>query len=81
MENKEELKSLTGTVIFQKINKGSKSESMQPFLYIKQNEIIHLFMQNSNPFENTNLQAYDGKVITVKGYFNNQSFVVEEISE
>lgn len=81
MEKQEEIKTLTGTVIFQKSNEGSKSESLQPFLYINQNEIIHLFMRNSNPFENKGLQSYDGKMITVNGYYNNHSFVIENISE
>lgn len=81
MENQEEMETLTGTVIFQKSNEGSKSESVQPFLYVNQNDVIHVFMQKSNPFENKVLQAYDGKMITVRGYYNNQSFVIVEISE
>lgn len=79
MENQEEIKTLTGTVIFQKTNEGSKSESIQPFLYVNQNEIVHIFMKNSNPFENKGLQEYDGKIVSAKGYYNNQTFVIEEI--
>lgn len=70
----------SGTVIFQKINEGSKSESTQPFLYINQNQIIHLFLKDSNPFENNNLQKYDGCNVTVEGYMDNDTFIIHSIS-
>ncbi len=72
---------LTGTVIFQKTNANSKSESMQPFLYVNQNEIFQLYLENSNPFENNQLQKYDGKNITATGHFNEVTFIASQIKE
>lgn len=71
----------TGTIIFQRTNEGSKSESMQPFLYINQNQIIHIFLKDSNPFENNSLQKYDGCNVTVEGYMNNDTFIINSISK
>lgn len=80
MENQKETEILSGTIIFQKINDGSKSESLQPFLYISQTEVIHLYVKNSNPFENNELQKYDGKFVNVKGLYKEKDFIIEEIS-
>ena len=70
---------LSGAVIFRKIDIGSKSESVQPFLYINQNQVIHIFKENSNPFENDILHQYDGKFVTLKGSLKENTFVIEEI--
>ncbi len=80
MSEEKILQTLTGTIIFQKTNEGSKSESMQPFLYVNQNQVVHVFMNNSNPFENNSLQAYDGCNVTVEGYMNNETLVINSIN-
>ena len=82
MEEKDKNQSgeLLGTVIFQKANAGSKSESVQPFLYISQDKIIHLFLKGSNPFENSRLKEYDGKFVSIKGKMSGGTFLVESIS-
>lgn len=78
-EENNEIQTLEGTIVFQKNNIGTKSESVQPFLYVNQNQVIHLFMQNSNPFENNQLKEFDGKSVFVKGKIHNGTFVVESI--
>ena len=80
MSEEKVLQTLTGTIIFQKTNEGSKSESMQPFLYVNQNQVVHVFMNNSNPFENNFLQTYDGCNVTVEGYMNNETLVINSIN-
>ena len=77
--SEEEKISISGTVIFQKINIDSKSESFQPFLYVNQNQVIHLYLKNSNPFENNLLHQYDGKFITVKGLMRENTFIIDQI--
>lgn len=72
---------LTGTVIFIKENNNSKSEIMQPCLYVNQKQVERLFMKDSNPFENNELQKMDGKFVTVRGYKTENKFVIHEISE
>ena len=47
-ENKEQTESLTGIVIFRTADKGSKSESEQPFLKKDDGDEIRLFYKNSN---------------------------------
>ncbi len=76
--SEEEKISISGTVIFQKINIDSKSESFQPFLYVNKGQIIHLFLKDSNPFESNILNQYDGKFITIKGFMKDNTFIVEE---
>ena len=76
--SEEEKISISGTVIFQKINIDSKSESFQPFLYVNKDQIIHLFLKDSNPFESNILNQYDGKFITIKGFMKDNTFIVEE---
>lgn len=71
----------TGTIIFQKINEGSKSEKLQPFLYISKDEIIPIFFKGSNPFENNELAQFDGKLITVEGHIENTTFIIQKIKE
>lgn len=71
----------SGTIIFQKINEGSKSEKLQPFLYISKDEIIPVFFNGSNPFENNELAKFDGKQITVEGTTENSTFIIQKIKE
>ena len=76
-----DLKTLTGTVVFLLTNIGSKSECVRPFLYINQNEILKTYFKGDNPFENLMLRPYDGKAVEVKGKLKrNQTFVIEQIS-
>lgn len=69
----------SGTIIFQKINEGSKSEKLQPFLYVSKDEIIPVFFKDSNPFENKELANFDGKQITVEGDTENSTFIIQKI--
>lgn len=81
MEDKIDKKDeFSGTVIFQKVNAGSKSESVQPFLYVNKDKVLHLFLKGSNPFENTKLQKFDGKYVSASGTFNGSTFIIENIT-
>ena len=79
MDENESLETMNGTIIFQDVNIGSKSECRKPFLYVNQNEIFPLFMKNSNPFENNELKEFDGKQVSVTGFMNDKKFVITEI--
>ncbi len=54
-----------GIIIFLKTNIGSKSESLQPFLYQNGGKIIRLSKQGDNPFENESLKPFDGEKVKV----------------
>lgn len=72
---------LEGTVVFIQMNAGSKSEAIQPVLYINENEYHQLYMENSNPFENNELRKFDGRKVNVKGVIENNKLTVFEINE
>lgn len=79
MNEEKSIQSLSGTIIFQKANIDSKSESIQPYLYINKNQIIHLFMKDSNPFENNKLHTYDGCYVTIEGFMDKETFIIDSI--
>ena len=81
IQEQENISTLQGTIIFLKQNTGSKSEKLQPFLYQGQAQLIPLFMANSNPFENNELKAFDGKSVQISGKMQNTTFVVQQIQE
>lgn len=80
-ENKEQTESLTGIVIFKTADKGSKSESEQPFLKTDDGEEIRLYYKNSNPFENNLLFSHKEKRVIVTGKMHDSIFVVDKIEE
>lgn len=79
MDENESLETMNGTIIFQDVNIGSKSECRKPFLYVSQDDVVPLFMKNSNPFENNELKEFDGKQVSVTGYRSDKKFIVTEI--
>lgn len=66
---------MQGTVIFLKSFLGTKSESVQPFLYLGNGEIIRIFKPGDNPFENETLQNFDGKEVAVSGEVNEKGIL------
>ena len=80
MEDKK-IETLTGTVVFLDANRGSKSEGVFPYLYVSRDEKIKLLLKGDNPFENTALHPYDGKIVEIVGMRKrNGTFVIERIS-
>ena len=59
---------ITGTVIFMPSNTSSKSEAVLPYLYNNKNEVVQIYFEGDNPFENNTLVPFDGKKISVTGY-------------
>ena len=80
-ENKEQTESLTGIVIFRTADKGSKSESEQPFLKKDDGDEIRLFYKDSNPFENNYLLSYKEKRVKVTGKMHDSIFFVDSIDK
>ena len=74
-----EVLTLTGKVIFKLANEGSKSESSQPYLLTSEGQEIHLFLKDSNPFENNQLKQYEDKNITAEGIMKENTFVISDI--
>ncbi len=73
---------LKGIVVFQLSNRGSKSENIFPYLYVEKAKFIKLFMEGDNPFENNDLDIYDGKRVKVEGELNEYNvFIIKEIEE
>lgn len=79
-EKSEEKKILKGTVFFKKVDEGSKSERLQPFLKTDDEE-TRMFLKDSNPFENNQLKAYEGKTVSAQGAFKNDVFIIDSIEE
>ena len=77
-EKNEEKKIIKGTVIFKKVDEGSKSERIQPFLKTDDAD-TRLFLKDSNPFENRQLKAYEGKTVRAEGSFKNEVFIIDSI--
>lgn len=61
---------ITGTLVFLKTNLHSKSEAMQPFLYLNKDSIVQLYVKGDNPFENESLLPFDGQSITLEGDYD-----------
>ena len=78
-EPEQEIITLEGKVIFKPANEGSKSESLQPYLVVSDEKEIHLFLQDSNPFENNQLKSFEDKIITVEGVMKDNTFVIKKI--
>ena len=73
---------ITGTVIFMPSNTNSKSETALPYLYSSKNEVVQIYFEGDNPFENNTLVPFDGKKISVTGYKkSDKKFIITNISE
>ena len=58
---------MRGIVVFLKTFCGTKSESVQPFLYLGRGETVRIHKEGDNPFENTSLLPFDGKEVVIEG--------------
>ena len=56
-----------GIVVFIQTDTGSKSESVQPYLYQGNGEMVRLWKQGDNPFEQNALKPFDGKRVAITG--------------
>lgn len=72
---------MRGTVIFKLMNEGSKSEGQFPFLEVEEpTKFIPLYLENSNPFENSTLKQFEGKEITAEGTMKDGVFHITKIA-
>ena len=46
---------------------GSKSESLQPYLYVGGGDMIRLFKAGDNPFENETMKPFDAMKVSIVG--------------
>lgn len=74
--------SLRGTIVFELVNAGSKSEGVKPFLYKNRNAKIRVFKKDDNPFENASFNDFDGVRVEVIGSLGRGNvFCVSEIKK
>lgn len=59
--------SLEGVIVFKPFASGSKSDSMQPYLFRESGDLIRIFFPSDNPYENETLKNYDGKKVFITG--------------
>lgn len=67
---------LVGTVVFKFENKGSKSEGMFPFLYIKNGEFVRIWLDGDFSLFGDCLKDYDGRHVTVRGKKNEYDLLI-----
>ena len=60
---------IKGTIVFIKANEESKSAGTYPYLALENGEKVKIVLQNSNPFENNELSAYENKAVLVEGEY------------
>lgn len=70
---------LSGKVVLKKMGKGSKSEHEATYLQTE-NESYVLRRIGGNAFKDHSLIELEGKNITVKGFINNYTFLIKELS-
>lgn len=71
-----------GTIVFLSSDVGSKSETKRPYLYQNREGCIPVLKEDDNPFENSGLDAYDGKLVEVTGlYGRGDYFIIATIKE
>lgn len=68
-----------GLLIFLQYAKGTKSESLKPYLYENKNAVLPLWKKDDNPFQNDSLCAYDGKHVIIEGRRLDDVFEIENI--
>ena len=70
----------TGIIEFILSNVGSKSEKMQPFLKEEDGNLVEVFKEGDNPFNNDTLKEYEGKKVTVTGEENEYGvFIIDTV--
>lgn len=67
---------IKGTIVFIKANEESKSAGTYPYLALENGEKVKIVLQNSNPFENNELSAYENKAVLVEGEYNEYGTLV-----
>ena len=73
---------MKGIIIFMQAKVGSKSEGVYPYLYVGNAELIKVYFEGDNPFENETLWRYDGEKVVLEGALKeNNVFVITEISK
>ena len=72
---------MEGTIVFLKIFVGTKSESLQPHLYLGEGKMIRLRKEGDNPFDNESLWPFDGKKVRVQGKVNEEGILYVESLE
>ncbi len=72
-----------GTIVFQIINTGSKSEGLHPFLYEGNGEFLKVWLEDDCSFEGDALKPYDGKSVIIEGALDEEVdiFIIENIQE
>ena len=71
-----------GIIVFMLCDEKSKSECLQPFLYLGEGNFIRVWKKGDNPFENESFQAFDGKEVVLTGVLDEQDdLCVTEIQE
>lgn len=58
---------MRGIVVFLESDAGTKSESLQPYLYLGGGERIRLVKEGDNPFENESIWPFDTMIVSVSG--------------
>ena len=72
---------MKGIIVFLETFKGTKSESLQPFLYMGQGRTIRVYKKGDNPFENASFSCFDAKEVWLEGELNEDGVLeVETVS-
>ena len=73
---------IKGTVIFKLTNKGTKSESEQPFLRVQEGVEFRIMAKGDNPFMHDILRPYENRDVEIDGRFNERRiFIATDIKE
>ena len=65
-----------GYILFLPFAKGSKSESIRPFLVCDRNEVHLLFVSGDNPFENNSLIEYHKYYCDISGKYDSEKKLI-----
>lgn len=70
-----------GVVIYLRVNEGSKSECVVPFLYQGRDaEPLQIMLKDDNPFENGGFTEYDGQKVAITGNLSQGGvFIVDSV--
>lgn len=72
---------LSGIIEYKTFAKGSKSESLRPFICLENGSQILLYKKDDNPFENKGLTEFEGKKVSVEGELVNGVFEISSLRE
>ncbi len=65
-----------GILVFLDSDPGTKSASLQPYLYTGMGTLTRLYHEGDNPFEHESLRPYDGKAVCVSGEPNHNDILI-----